>query len=304
MLEINNLTKVYGTRPAIDHLTMHIDQGSIFGFVGPNGAGKTTTMKIIAGLLLADAGTVTIDGIDALTYSQAVKGMIGYMPDLFGGYDNLTVMEYMLFYAALYQITGKEARIRCEMLLEQSGLREYSDELVETLSHGIRQKLCFIRTVIHKPKLLILDEPASGLEPRTRKELQALLLEQNKEGVTILISSHILTELSECCTHIGILEAGRLVIEGDVKKIMARQKLKNPMTMVVLDGMQRALTILKNNPKVSNVMQDKEMLTFLFIGEKEEEANLLLELVANEVRIQAFSRQESNLEDLFLKLTK
>lgn len=304
MLEINNLRKVYGTHPAIDHLTMYIEKGSIFGFVGPNGAGKTTTMKMIAGLLLPDAGTITINGINAFSYPQAVKGMIGYMPDFFGSYDNLTVMEYMLFYAALYQITGKEARKRCTMLLEQSGLIEYENELVETLSRGIKQRLCFIRTVIHKPKLLLLDEPASGLEPKARRELQALLLEQKKEDVTILISSHILTELSECCTHIGILEAGQLVIEGEVKKIMARQKLKNPMMMIILDGMERALAVLKKNHKVSNIMQNKEMLTFLLAGEKEDEADLLYELMANQVRIQAFSRQESNLEDIFLKLTK
>ena len=210
MLTIRNLHKIYGKYHALSGLDMNVADGALYGFVGPNGAGKTTTIKIMTGLLGAEEGSVEIDGTDALGEPDALKGQIGYVPDFFGVYDNLTVGEYMSFFASCYRIDGLVARKRYTALLEQVGLEDKLDFYVDGLSRGMKQRLCLARALIHDPAILILDEPTSGLDPRTRFEFKEILEELKCAGKTIIISSHVLSELSEMCTDIGIIDQGRI----------------------------------------------------------------------------------------------
>ena len=304
MLQINNLCKTYGKHKALDGLTMEILKGALYGFVGPNGAGKTTTMKIIATLLGADSGSVIIDGVDALKYPTIIKQKIGYMPDFFGVYDNLTVREYMEFYASIYKISGRVADRRIDELLELVRLRDKDQEMVDDLSRGMKQQLCLARTLIHDPKLLILDEPASGLEPRARIELQKILQRLSEQKVTILLSSHLLQELSEVCTHIGIIDSGKIRVQGLVKEIMARQVSENPMFIRVLDGIDTAITILKTNPLVTNIASNERVISFNLSGDESQEAKLLQGMITQGVVLSSFHRDQGNLEEVFLRLTQ
>ena len=209
MLVIKNLVKRYGKFTAVDSLNMEISEGHIFGFVGANGAGKTTTMRIVAGLLKPTSGNIAVDGMDIYNNPREVKRKIGYMPDFFGVYDNLKVDEYMDFYAGVYGVPYRERRQISDQLLELVDLIHKRDFYVDSLSRGMKQRLCLARSLIHDPKLLILDEPASGLDPRARVEMKNILRELKNMGKTILISSHILSELAELCTVIGIIDHGK-----------------------------------------------------------------------------------------------
>ncbi|MEG0688836.1 MAG: ABC transporter ATP-binding protein, partial [Hungatella sp.] len=250
MLKIEKLKKNYGKMTALDGLDMTIEDGALYGFVGPNGAGKTTTIKAMIGLLLPDSGTVFIDGIDAIHQPQKLKEKIGYVPDSFGVYDNLKVMEYMEFFASCYGIDGLNARKRNIELLGQLGLDEKVDFYVDGLSRGMKQKLCLARALIHNPELLILDEPTSGLDPRTRYELKEILKELREQGKTILISSHILPELSEICTDIGIIEQGRIALEGNMDDILSRINSSNPLIISIFNHRETAMSILRSHPYV------------------------------------------------------
>ena len=229
MLEIRGLHKIYGKYHALGGLDMTVKDGALYGFVGPNGAGKTTAIKIISGLLGADGGSVSINGIDALADRNRMKAMIGYVPDFFGVYDNLMVWEYMEFFASCYHMDGLMARKRYTALLEQVGLEDKLEYYVDGLSRGMKQRLCLARALIHDPALLILDEPTSGLDPRTRFEFKEILGELKGAGKTILISSHVLSELSELCTDIGIIDQGRMVLEGEIGEILSRVTTSNPL---------------------------------------------------------------------------
>ena len=221
MLDIQNLTKRYGKFLAVDNLNLHIDKGEIFGFVGPNGAGKTTTMKIVCGLLAATGGNVTVDGVDALRNPDDIKRKVGYVPDFFGVYDNLKVMEYMEFFGSMYGMSREDVDGISDGLLELVNLSDKKDFFVDTLSRGMKQRLCVARALIHNPELLVLDEPNSGLDPRARFEMKEVLKNLGAMGKTIIISSHILPELSEMCTSIGIMDHGHLVTSGHVDEIMS-----------------------------------------------------------------------------------
>ena len=214
MLEIKQLCKYYGDFLAVNHLDLSIENGEIFGFVGPNGAGKTTTMKIISGLLKASSGEVFIDGTNALKDAKQLKQKIGYMPDFFGVYDNLKAIEYMEFYASMYGIVGKKAKQISRELMALVNLSDKENSYVDGLSRGMKQRLCLARSMVHNPDLLILDEPASGLDPRARFEMKEILKNLKDMGKTIMISSHILPELAEICTTIGIMEHGQLLLQG------------------------------------------------------------------------------------------
>ena len=209
MLEIRNLKKTFGKFYALNGLDMDIGDGALYGFVGPNGAGKTTTIKIMTGLLEADEGQVLIDGVNVTGGLSQLKLKIGYVPDFFGVYDNLKVSEYMEFFASCYGINGLKARTRYMTLLEQVGLEDKVNFYVDGLSRGMKQRLCLARALIHDPSLLVMDEPTSGLDPRTRFEFKEILKELREQGKTILISSHVLSELSELCTDIGIIDQGK-----------------------------------------------------------------------------------------------
>ncbi len=220
MLQIQGLTKKYGKFLALNDLNLHIEKGEIFGFVGPNGAGKTTTMRIVCGLLKATGGEVLVDGISAIKNPEDIKRKVGYVPDFFGVYDNLKVMEYMEFYGSMYGMKKDDVDEIAEGLLELVNLSDKKEEFVDTLSRGMKQRLCVARALIHNPDLLVLDEPNSGLDPRARFEMKEVLKNLGSMGKTIIISSHILPELAEMCTSIGIMEHGQLIINGKVEEIM------------------------------------------------------------------------------------
>lgn len=303
MVTIRNLTKTYGRYRALNNLNLHIAQGDIFGFVGPNGAGKTTTMRIICGLLQADWGEVYIDGVDALNQAELVKRKVGYVPDFFGVYDNFKVMEYMEFYGSMYGMEGEAVRKTSLGLLDLVNLSDKREAYVDGLSRGMKQRLCVARALIHNPQLLILDEPASGLDPRARFELKEVMKNLGAMGKTIIISSHILPELGEMCNSIGVMEKGNLVASGKVDEITKRSRRSNPLTIEVLENKELAIQILKQTPLVEKISIREDAVIIAFSGDDEEMAQLLTNLIMNGVRISNFHREPGNLETLFLEIT-
>lgn len=304
MLKISNLYKKFGNFVALNGLNLEIKQGELFGFVGPNGAGKTTTMKIISGLLKADSGEVWVGEVNAIKDSRHLKEKIGYMPDFFGVYDNLKAIEYMEFYASIYGIEGKKARTLCYDLMELVSLKDKAESYVDGLSRGMKQRLCLARSLVHNPDLLILDEPASGLDPRARFEMKEILKNLSSMGKTIIISSHILPELAEMCSSIGIIEKGSMVVNGTVEEIMSTMNASNPLVIKVLGEQEKAVQILKESLFVENISIRESNISVSFQGNEEEEASLLFQLVENGVKIFSFSREEGNLESLFMEITE
>lgn len=304
MLEIQGLYKRFGKFTALDGLNLDIKKGELFGFVGPNGAGKTTTMKIVTGLLRADSGNVFVDGVHLGKDMRQLKEKIGYMPDFFGVYDNLKVTEYMEFYASIYGKEGQAAKRLIYELLEMVNLEDQAENYVDALSRGMKQRLCLARCLIHDPQLLILDEPASGLDPRARFEMKEILRNLNHMGKTIIISSHILPELSQMCSTIGIIQKGSMVLKGTVEEIMKQMNTSNPLMIEVVEGQEKIVSLLKGNAFVENIAIKGSSYSVGFKGDKKEEARLLSLLIQNEIEVASFSRQEGTLESLFIQITK
>ena len=303
MLEIRDLKKNFGKFHALNGLDLQIPHGALYGFVGPNGAGKTTTIKILAGLLAPDGGQVIIDGTDVSAGLNRLKLKIGYVPDFFGVYDNLKVNEYMEFFASCYGINGLKARTRYMTLLEQVGLEDKMNFYVDSLSRGMKQRLCLARALIHDPLLLVLDEPASGLDPRTRFEFKEILKELREQGKTVFISSHVLSELSEMCTDIGIIDQGKMVLSGSMEDILRRVNASNPLIISVLGNREKALTILKSQPCVQTIAVRDEDIRVNFIGDDQDEAILLQQLVDTGIPVYGFCREQGSLESLFMQIT-
>lgn len=304
MLKIENLQKSYGKHKALNGLNMEVKKGELFGFVGPNGAGKTTTIKIMTGLLKADAGQVWIEGMDALKDADRLKNKIGYVPDFFGIYDNLKVMEYMEFYASTYGLEGNDIREICFLLMDKVGLAEKAEVYVDELSRGMQQRLCLARAMIHNPDILILDEPASGLDPRSRFEMKRILKELCGNGKTVIISSHILAELSEMCSSIGIIKSGRMVQQGSIEDIISAVNVENPLLIHVLNRPELVRECLRKNPLVKSVAIDGMEFQVIFTGGKEEEAKLLEELITLKIEVVSYGRKRDNLESIFIEVTK
>lgn len=303
MLKIEHLQKTYGKYHALDGLNMEIPEGALYGFVGPNGAGKTTTIKIMTGLLMPDSGSVKIGGIDALRYPQQLKKKIGYVPDHFGVYDNLKVSEYMEFFASCYGMEGLKSRKRCSTLLAQVGLDDKGDFFVDGLSRGMKQRLCLARALIHDPALLIMDEPTAGLDPRTRLEFRNIVMELNEMGKTILISSHLLEDLSELCTHIGIIDSGKMIVSGNMTEIIERVQTSKPMIIQVHDNMDAAMKLLKEHPLVRTITIKEQEIMVGFTGDEDQESELLQALVMAGVQVRGFMREPGNLEAIFMQIT-
>lgn len=304
MLKIENLMKNYGKFRALDGLTMQVERGELFGFIGPNGAGKTTAIKIMTGLLRADSGKVYLDGVDALRDADKLKQKIGYVPDFFGVYDNLKALEYMEFYASTYGLAGKEVRQRCYDLMELVGLKGKEESYVDDLSRGMQQRLCLARAMVHKPELLILDEPASGLDPRSRFEMKAILKELCSKGTTILISSHILSEVSEMCSSIGIIKRGVLLQQGSIEEIVSAVNITNPILVHVCEEQKKTMEFLRANPMVHALAIDGSEFQFTFSGSAAEESDLLGEMIRQGIPVLSFGRKRDNLETIFMQLTK
>ena len=303
MLEIRELHKAYGKFHALNGLTMTVGDGALYGFVGPNGAGKTTAIKIMTGLLEADSGQVLIDGRDVTGFEGELKTQIGYVPDFFGVYDNLTVGEYMEFFASCYHMDGLLARKRCLALLEQVGLDERMDFYVDGLSRGMKQRLCLARALIHDPGLLILDEPTSGMDPRTRMEFKEMLKELCAEGKTILVSSHILSELSQMCTDIGIIDAGKIVLSGNMAEILQKVNDSNPLLIRICGESRTAIGILKKDPRVQTIAIRDEDIIVNFHGNRQAEAELLYSLMEAGIPVSGFIREQGDLESIFMQIT-
>ncbi|MEW8955719.1 ATP-binding cassette domain-containing protein [Clostridium sp.] len=306
MLEIKDLCKYYGDFKAVDDLSLTIPKGEIFGFVGPNGAGKSTTMKIICGLLDATSGEVYVDNIDALKNSRVLKRKIGYMPDFFGVYDDLKVTEYLEFYASIYGIKGIEAKKVCNDLLELVDLTHKRNFYVDSLSRGMKQRLCLARSLVHNPDLLVLDEPASGMDPRARIEMKEILKTLKSMGKTIIISSHILSELSELCSSLGIIEKGKFVVTGTVDEIMLKVYGSKKIKLKVLNNLDLAERFLKEETDIKEIitMETSNEIEFLSNENEETLSRILNKLVVGGVPLVSFSEVDGNLEDIFLKVTK
>lgn len=303
MLEIKELVKNYGKFTAVDHLTVSVEKGAVCGFVGPNGAGKTTIMRIMAGLLKASSGSVSIGGIDVTKNPRALREKIGYMPDFFGVYDNLKVTEYMDFYAGSYGILYKDRAPIINNLLEIVDLSDKKDSYVDSLSRGMKQRLCLARSLVHDPELLILDEPASGLDPRARVEMKEVLKHLQEIGKTIIISSHILPELAEMCTEVCIIDHGKLAAQGSVHEIMQKLSQKRIIHVQPLNEMDKMIRILKEQPIIRSIAENAKDVEFDFTGTDEQLADVLKQLILADIPLLSFKEKEGNLEEVFMQVT-
>ncbi|HEX6508471.1 MAG TPA: ABC transporter ATP-binding protein [Chloroflexota bacterium] len=306
-IEIEGMRKAYGRTVAVRNLSLHVPQGSVYGFVGPNGAGKTTTIRTLATLQRADAGAIRVAGIDIRTNPAAVRDRVGYMPDFFGVYESLTVAEYLDFYGASHRIPGARRRQLCDELLELVDLTDKRGESVESLSRGMKQRLGLARCLVHDPEVLLLDEPASGMDPRARIELREILRELSKLNKTILISSHILPELAEMCTHIGIVRAGELIAEGSVDTVIETLTSGARLRVRVLapEQLGAAVGLLESNPSCSQVEADgNRSVIAVFSGSDDELAALMAEVLGAGIRLTGFGVEGNTLEDVFLQITE
>jgi ABC-2 type transport system ATP-binding protein len=308
IIETRGLVKRYDGELAVAGIDLVVGPGEIYGLVGPNGAGKTTTMRILATLLAPTAGEALVCGIDITVDPVEVRRRIGYMPDFYGVYDDLRVWEYLDFFARCYSVPAARRAGMIGELLEIVGLADKRDAYVEALSRGMRQRLCLAHTLVHDPQLLILDEPASGLDPRARVEMREILRELRGMGKTILVSSHILTEVAELCTSVGIIDRGRLLRSGQIAEIERSLRATALLRIDVLSDGDAATAWLGTDPRVGDVLavSSEAGMTRLevpFDGPPDEQAALLQGMIAAGHMVSGFSQATSDLEEIFLKVT-
>ena len=310
MLKIDNLTKNYGSFPALKGLNLEIPDGALHGFVGPNGAGKTTTMRILATLMKPTSGTAYVDGTDVVKDGQKARKLVGYMPDFFGVYDSLKCWEYLDFYARCYRIGAEERKTMTRRLLELVQLEEKEDEYVDALCRGMKQRLCLARSLIHDPKLLILDEPASGMDPRARAEMKGILRTLREMGKTVLISSHILPELAEMCDSLTILDHGELVFSGSVEALNDKMNGNAPLDIRLTEGcgeenVEAAVRCLKEMPAVTEILREEPYLLRIRLENGADVCtDVLRQLVMKGVPVSDFHRAPMNLEKVFMEVTQ
>ena len=309
MLKLDRLTKNYGNFTALDGLSLEIADGQLHGFVGPNGAGKTTTMRILATLLKPTSGTAVIDGADVVKNASEARKLIGYMPDFFGVYDSLKCWEYLDFYGRCYRIAAAERKKMTDRLLDLVQLSDKRDAYVDSLSRGMKQRLCLARSLIHDPKLLILDEPASGMDPRARADMKGILKTLREMGKTVLISSHILPELSEMCDSLTILDHGQLVFSGSVEALADRMNGNAPLHIRLAEGsgeeaVEQAVACLKEIPFVKEILQEEScLLRIRMEGGEQENMQILREMTSRGIPVCDFHRASMNLEKVFMEVT-
>lgn len=304
MLEIKQLHKQYGKFVALDHIDLHVDEGDIFGFVGPNGAGKTTTMRILSTLMKPTSGEAWIGGVSVTREPKKIRKMIGYMPDFFGVYDDLKVSEYLEFYSSAAGLSYKEGKKSNADLLALVYLSDKWDAYVDTLSRGMKQRLCLARSLIGNPKLLILDEPASGMDPRARVEMKMILKTLKEMKKTIMISSHILPELAELCDVFGIIEHGRFRFTGPLEEIGQQMHGGKIISISCMDQVEETMLFLREQPNVSNVTRSENEVRISFSGDEAETQKLLYAMVERRLPIISFALAQENLEDVFMEVTK
>jgi ABC-2 type transport system ATP-binding protein len=319
-IETINLSKRYGRTLALDQLNLHVAAGTIYGFVGPNGAGKTTTLRMLAGLLEPSGGEIRLLGERLDREGRASQRLVGYMPDFFGVYDDLRVWEYLDFFARCYNLPPAKRRSTVEGLLDLVDLMPKRDTLVQSLSRGMQQRLCLAHALVHDPPILLLDEPASGLDPRARVELRELLRTLREMGKTIMLSSHILSELAEVCTALGIMQNGRLIASGSVTDVKRQLGDTRRLRLAIIRGLEQARAVLNTIPDIGRIEVEEPAAaatptdhgdnhaapTILLIewdGDEEAIADLIERLIAAGVRLAAFGPTTNDLEELFLQLT-
>jgi len=304
MIETRHLTKNYGNLTAVDNLSLTIRAGDIFGFIGPNGAGKTTTMRILVTLLEPTRGQALIDGLDVARNGKKVRRLVGYMPDFMGVYDDLKVFEYLEFFAAAFGIESRKRKSIVEGVLELTDLESKKSAGVDSLSRGMQQRLGLARVLIHDPKVLILDEPASGLDPRARIEIRELLRELKRMGKTIMISSHILSELEEICDHVGIIEHGQLVFSGTIEEIRPRLGIHRKVRVKVAEDAAKAIELLSALPEVKQVQPVGDFIAVTFHDDQDGHGIIARTLVKADMDIISIQPEQLKLDDAFLQLTK
>ena len=303
MLYLERLIKNYGSFRAVDGLSLHVPKGDLFGFVGPNGAGKTTSIRMLCGLLKPDFGNIYIAGYELRRQSESVRRCIGYVPDFFGVYDNLKVREYMEFYGSIYGIEDMDIKKMTGDLLELVSLSGREEDYVDGLSRGMKQRLCVARALLHNPELLVLDEPSSGLDPGARVEMKELLMNLNSMGKTIIISSHILSDIAEMCTSVGIMNRGRLVTAGKMDDILEMGRNTHHVIISVSSDTQKAALCLKELPGIELVSLRENEMIVNFDGTDQELNRIIGSLMTAGVMVSGFRREETNLETLFMQLT-
>ncbi|MHC2071051.1 ABC transporter ATP-binding protein [Bremerella sp. T1] len=304
VIELRRLHRFFGKTKAVNDVSFEVYPGQVYGYIGPNGAGKTTSMRILATLDLPTAGDALIDGYSVINDPDKVRRRLGFMPDAFGVYANVNCREYLDFFARSYGLRGRERRLAMDKTMEFTGLDVLAEKPISGLSKGMKQRLCLGRSMIHDPAVLILDEPAAGLDPRARIELREMIARLAQHGKTILVSSHILTELAEMCDVVGIIEQGQLLATGSVADIQRGQLTKSRVRVRVLENTQGLADWLTERESYDEIVTDGELLHFSHIGERAEEAVLLKEMIEAGFRIAEFGARHSTLEDVFLNVTK
>jgi ABC-2 type transport system ATP-binding protein len=305
VLEVKKLSKTYGGLNAVKEVSFTLQPGDIFGFIGSNGAGKTTTIKMISTLLEPTEGTATLEGFDIHRQPMEVRRRIGYMPDFFGLYDDVRVWEYLDFFATIYRVPSHERPQVIDNVLELTDLTFKKDAMVASLSRGMQQRLCLARCLVHDPLLLLLDEPASGLDPRARAELKELLAELGRMGKIILVSSHILPELADFCTKVGIIERGELLAFGPVDEIARGMEATKVIEIRVLERAGEAGMFLHGKPGVNNTfLMGASTVKVDFNGSEQDQVEMLRAMVSAGFSVLSFQEQGADLEDVFLKVTK
>jgi ABC-2 type transport system ATP-binding protein len=304
MIELLDFGKDYGDFRAVEALNLKIDAGEMFGFIGPNGAGKSTTIRFLATLLKATRGEGIVNGHSVTQNPMAVRQSVGYMPDNFGVYDGIKVWEFLDFFAVAYKIGKSKRKQVINDVLELLDLAHKRDDYVNGLSRGMKQRLCMAKTLVHDPPVLILDEPTSGLDPRARIEVKALFKELKRMGKTILISSHILSELADCCTSIGIIERGQLLMHGPIDDVYRRIRGNRTVEVRFLNGMDVGLSVIRSSPYVRNVAVDVNSCVVELEANDEQVNELLQQLVYNKCGVRSFAEKDPSLEDVFMMVTK
>ena len=303
MLKVRGLNKTYNKLKALDALDMNIERGSIYGLVGQNGAGKTTLMRIVSGVLSFDSGDIEIYNMDMKKQYSGIKEKIAFIPDSFAYHYNITVEEYMEFFASCYGFEGLRARQSYTKLLQMLSLDDKMQSLVGSLSRGMQQRLSLARALINDPDFIIMDEPTSGLDPKTNYSFKELIRQLNSEDRTILISSHMLSELSEVCTDIGVIDHGHMVIESSLSDILNKFNNTNPIKIRIMGNEDKAFKIFKEDVNVRHVSAREGIFFIKFTGTKRDEAALLKKLVAEDIPVSEFMREEAKLETFFMDIT-
>lgn len=304
MIETKDLTKKYGEFFAVKQLDLRLETGDVFGFLGPNGAGKTTSMRMLATLLDPTWGEAYVCGHSIYTRPREIRRLVGYMPDFFGVYDDMKVIEYLEFFAASYRIGGKRRREVCDEVLELVDLAFKRDEFANTLSRGQTQRLGLARVLLHEPQVLLLDEPASGLDPRARIKMRELIKRLGGMGKTIMVSSHILPELADICNKVGIIEKGQMIVNASVADVMQQIRRQIVLQIVVTDRADAAAKLLDDHPSVEHVQQGKSGLTVTLIEDVEDYSDLASTLIEAGFKLNLFREEEINLETAFMMLTQ